>query len=152
MKKFVFYAKTNPAFLSSLEKELYYLGVVKCTQLTKLRLNYVKFEADLPKVWEILTYSRLLEDVKIEIAKGIHANSEKAYKIALKQVPFSDFLPIEKCEDYHLPKVKANCFRSDLFHEKMVEKITVNYLNKYANKEFSSTEGKLKVKSSAQVV
>ena len=145
MKKFVFYAKSNPAFLTSLEKELCHFGVVQCIQLSKLRLNYVKFESTLPKVWEILTYSRLLEDIKIEMIKGLNANSEKDFKIALKRVPFPEFLPIDNCQEYHLPKVKANCFRSNLFHEKMVEKITVNYLNKYANTKLSSTENKLKV-------
>jgi 23S rRNA G2445 N2-methylase RlmL len=145
MKKFVFYAKSNPAFLSSLEKEFSHFGIEKCITLTKIRLNYIKFETTLPKVWNLFAYSRLLEDVKIEMAKGVSASSEKSFKICLKSIPFQQFLPIEKCQDYQLPKIKAMCFRSELFHEKMIEKITVNYLNKYANKEYFDNEKKLKV-------
>lgn len=73
MKLHTFYAKANPAFIQSLEHELKYLGINKITNLKKDRLNYIKFKADFNDIWKIMLYSRLVENLKIQIKDEIKA-------------------------------------------------------------------------------
>jgi hypothetical protein len=69
MKIFTFYAKTNPAFLKSLTRELKYFGANKIHDLSKDRLSYLKFKAELPDAWRIMLYSRLVEHLKIQVCE-----------------------------------------------------------------------------------
>ncbi len=47
---------------------------------------------------------------------------------------FTKFLPMKNSTDFLPPHIKAYSFRSDLFHEKMIENIAVTTLNKLAHK------------------
>lgn len=47
---------------------------------------------------------------------------------------FAKFLPMENSTNFLPPLVKAYSFRSDLFHEKMIENIAKITLNKLAHK------------------
>jgi hypothetical protein len=47
---------------------------------------------------------------------------------------FKKFLPMENSTNFLPPQVKAYSFRSDLFHEKMIENIAKVTLNKLAHK------------------
>ena len=70
MKLFTFYAKANPAFLKSLKTELNHIGVKNIYDLSRDRLNYLKFKAELPVAWKIMLNSRLIEYLKIQIGEG----------------------------------------------------------------------------------
>jgi hypothetical protein len=73
MKKYTFFAKTNPKFMSSLISEIQAIaGLEKINSLKHKRLNLIKFEAPMDKVWRILLYSRLAEDVKIQIKENLN--------------------------------------------------------------------------------
>jgi hypothetical protein len=41
---------------------------------------------------------------------------------------------MDKAKEFKMPKVKAQCYRSNLYHEKMVENIALTTLNKIAFK------------------
>jgi len=47
---------------------------------------------------------------------------------------FSKFLPLENSTNFLPPKIKAYSYRSDLYHEKMIENIANITLNKIAHK------------------
>jgi hypothetical protein len=85
MKLFTFYAKANPAFLKPLKNELNLIGVKKIYDLSKDRLNYLKFKAELPTAWRIMLYSRLLENLKIQIVEGLQARYCILIKIEMKK-------------------------------------------------------------------
>lgn len=129
---FTFFAKTNKSFIPSLQAELKILGINNSKYLQKERLNYVKFESDQLTVWKAMLHSRLIEGLKIQIASNIHAKSERDLKINFKKIKLDNFLPIANSVEFKIPQVKAYCFRSNLFHEKMVENIVKTTLNKMA--------------------
>ena len=70
MKLYTFYAKANPAFIKSLRNELSFIGVNNIHDLSKDKLNYLKFQTSLPIAWKIMLYSRLIEQLKIQINEG----------------------------------------------------------------------------------
>jgi hypothetical protein len=73
MKNFIFFAKSNPKFSLSLINELKSLtGIQKINSIKNKGLNLIKFEAPLEKIWKILLYSRLTEDLKIQIKENIN--------------------------------------------------------------------------------
>lgn len=73
MKKYTFFAKTNPKFTNSLISEIKAIsGLQKINSLKQQRLNLIKFEAPIDQVWKILLYSRLAEDVKIQIKENLN--------------------------------------------------------------------------------
>ena len=78
MKLYTFYAKANPAFLKSLRNELNYIGVNNIHDLSKDKLNYLKFKASLPTVWKIMLYSRLIVRyillIKLEMKKNLRCS------------------------------------------------------------------------------
>ena len=68
MKNFIFYARTNPRFNNSLISEIKSIAeITNIKSLKEKRLNLIQFEAPLNKIWKVLLYSRLAEDIKIEI-------------------------------------------------------------------------------------
>lgn len=71
MNKYFFYAKTNPAFLKTLENELETLGIKNIKNLKKDKLNYLKFNADCMEMTKILLKSRLIEDIKVQIVDKV---------------------------------------------------------------------------------
>ena len=72
---YTYYAKTNKAFMKSLEQELKFLGAQSDTMLNlnTQRLNYLKFKCDQNSLWKIMLHSRLIEDLKIQIVEGVRA-------------------------------------------------------------------------------
>ena len=44
---------------------------------------------------------------------------EKDLKIQIKRLKLEQYLPLENSTDFKMPDVKAYCFRSKLYHEKM---------------------------------
>ena len=85
MKLYTFYAKANPAFLKSLRNELNYIGVNNIHDLSKYKLNYLKFKASLPTVWKIMLYSRLIEQLKIQISESIIVRYILLIKLEMKK-------------------------------------------------------------------
>jgi hypothetical protein len=85
MKFYTFYAKANPAFLKSLKNELNHIGVKRIFDLSKDRLNYLKFTAELPVAWKIMLYSRLIEHLKIQIGEGFQVRYCFIIKIEMKK-------------------------------------------------------------------
>jgi hypothetical protein len=73
MKIYTFYAKTNPAFRSALSNELNLFKLGKISNLKADRLNFVKFQSNFKDVWQIMTQSRLIESLKLQIADNIKA-------------------------------------------------------------------------------
>jgi 23S rRNA G2445 N2-methylase RlmL len=71
MKMNTFFAKTNPSFTKLLEYELKHIGIKNITNLKSERLNYIKFQTEMPNVWKIMLYSRLTERLKIQVAHDI---------------------------------------------------------------------------------
>ncbi len=72
MRKYTFFAKTNPKFTNSLINEIKAIADLdKVISLNHKRLNLIKFEAKMDQVWRILLYSRLVEDVKIQIKANL---------------------------------------------------------------------------------
>lgn len=63
-------------------------------------------------------------------------------KITLSRLTndFSMFLPIDKSSNYLPPKIKAYSYRSDIYHEKMIENIVKVSLNKIAYKISNNEE------------
>lgn len=45
---------------------------------------------------------------------------------------FEEYLPLRDSLDFKMPVVKAYSYRSKLYHEKMIENITLTTLNKMA--------------------
>jgi hypothetical protein len=72
MKLFTFYAKSNPSFLKALKNELKFIGLNRIHDLSKDRLSYLKFKAELPDAWRIMLYSRLIEHLKIQISDELN--------------------------------------------------------------------------------
>jgi hypothetical protein len=73
MKLYTFYAKANPSFLKSLKTELKFIGLNKIHDLSKDRLNYLTFKAEQEDAWRIMLYSRLIENLKIQIGEEFQA-------------------------------------------------------------------------------
>jgi hypothetical protein len=71
MKLYTFYAKANPSFLKALKTELKFIGLNRVHDLTKDKLSYLRFRAELPDAWRIMLYSRLIEHLKIEVADDL---------------------------------------------------------------------------------
>jgi len=71
MKNYIFFAKTNPKFTNSLICEINSIaGIKKINSLKQKGLNLIKFEASMDKIWKILLYSRLAEEIKIQITEN----------------------------------------------------------------------------------
>jgi len=60
--------------------------------------------------------------------------------LARSDKDFANFLPMENSTNFLPPQVKAYSFRSDLFHEKMIENITKVTLNKLAHRSNNPDE------------
>ncbi len=72
MKKYTFFAKTNPLFVEGLKSELRDLVGLDKLNLIKLKsLNYIRFELPMNKVWKIILYSRIIEEMKILVKENI---------------------------------------------------------------------------------
>lgn len=73
MKKYIFFARTNPRFTNSLISEIKSIAnIEKINSLKNQRLNLIKFEAPIKKIWKIILYSRLAEDIKIQIKENLN--------------------------------------------------------------------------------
>ena len=62
----------------------------------------------------------------------------------LKKLNFNEFLPMNKSNEYKLPEVKAYSFRSNLYHEHMIENILKTTINKLAYDQ-NDPDNKLKI-------
>jgi len=72
MKKYTFFAKTNPKFTNSLISEIKSIaGIQKINSLKNKGLSMIKFDSTMDNIWRILLYSRLAEDVKIQIKDNL---------------------------------------------------------------------------------
>lgn len=132
-----FYAKTNKAFIKSLQNELIFLGI-KPNSIVDLNfkgLNYLKFKSDMSNIWKIMLHSRLIENVKVQIKDNIPAKSEKEFKININKINYENYIPMKNAEDFKIPEIKAYSYRSKLFHEGMIENIMKTSLNKLAYKQ-----------------
>lgn len=63
-------------------------------------------------------------------------------KISLSRLDqdLSEFLPLKNSNKFLPPKIKVHSFRSDLFHEKMIQNIANTSLNKLAFKASKKNE------------
>jgi len=138
---FTFYAKTNKAFIKSLQNELVFLGVKQdsIVDLNFKGLNYLKFKSEMSSVWRIMLHSRLIENVKIQIKDNIPAKTEKEFKININKLNYEKFIPMKNAEEFKIPEIKAYSYRSSLFHEGMIENILKTSLNKLAYKQRENT-------------
>ena len=138
---FTFYAKTNKAFVKSLQNELVFLGVKQdsIVDLNFKGLNYLKFKSEMNNVWRIMLHSRLIENVKIQIKDNIPAKTEKEFKININKINYEKFIPMKNAEEFKIPEIKAYSYRSSLFHEGMIENILKTSLNKLAYKQRENT-------------
>jgi hypothetical protein len=75
MSKYIFYAKVNKAFINPFKVELKQLGLEpeNLRDLNQKGLNYLKFQSDFKPIWKIMLYSRLIEELKIQISDKISA-------------------------------------------------------------------------------
>ena len=64
-------------------------------------MNLIKFEAPLKKIWKILLYSRLAEDIKIQTKENLIINSEIYNKLVQKNNWYES-------SDYHY-EIYHNC-------------------------------------------
>jgi 23S rRNA G2445 N2-methylase RlmL len=150
-----YYAKAQRAFIGSLEKELKSLGVKDIKLLKKEKFFYLKFLSGNETAWRILVQSRLIESFKLQIKENMKAGTEKELKVNLKNVPFDNYLPLEKSVEYKMPEVKVYTTASKLYHKKMVENIFRASLNKLAfkqgsHKQLEGIDSKIKMIESSQ--
>ena len=138
---FTFFAKTNKAFVKSLQNELILSGIKPSTivDLNFKGLNYLKFKSDMSNIWKIMLHSRLIENVKVQIKDNIAAKTEKEFKININKINYDEYIPMKNAEDFKIPEIKAYSYRSKLFHEGMIENIMKTSLNKLAYKQRDST-------------
>ncbi len=75
MRKHIFYAKVNKVFIKPFQHELKQLGLESesILNLNTKGLNYLKFKSDFKSIWKIMLYSRMIEDLKIQVADNIKA-------------------------------------------------------------------------------
>ena len=147
MNKFIFVLKTKSNLAKPLNIELKTILKPELFKTIFENKSDIKIETDNISIFNILQQSRLIDNVQLEICKGVNASSEKNLKMSIKNINFEKYLPFTKADKYKCPIVDTNCFESKMFHTKMVSNMIASHLNRIAFKNTNDKKNENKDKN-----